>query len=101
VINATPDTHPVHQHLVQFQVLDRQAFDIATYVPGNPASLTLLGAPLPPAPEEAGWKDTVRANPGEVIRIVANYDLLGEYVWHCHILEHEDHEMMRKFSVIP
>jgi len=100
VINATPDTHPVHQHLVQFQVLDRQAFDVATYVPGNPASLTLLGLPMAPPPEEAGWKDTVKASPGEVIRIIANYDLLGEYVWHCHILEHEDHEMMRKFTVV-
>jgi len=101
IINATPDAHPVHQHLVQFQILDRQAFDTAAYVPGQPASLSLLGAKIPPNPEEAGWKDTAKANPGEVIRIVANYDLLGEYVWHCHILEHEDHEMMRRFEVIP
>jgi len=101
IINATPDTHPVHQHLVQFQILDRQAFDTATYVPGQPGTLALLGAKTPPPREEAGWKDTARANPGEVIRVIANYDLLGEYVWHCHILEHEDHEMMRKFEVIP
>ncbi len=100
IINVTPDTHPVHKHLVQFQIMDRQRFDTATYVPGRPETLQLLGSPIPPGPQESGWKDTVRANPGEVVRIIAYYDLLGEYVWHCHILEHEDYEMMRPFEVI-
>jgi len=100
IINTTPDTHPVHQHLVQFQIMDRQRFDTATYVAGRPGTLQLLGSPMPPGPQESGWKDTVRANPGEVVRIIAHYDLLGEYVWHCHILEHEDHQMMRRFEVI-
>ncbi|NOZ54357.1 MAG: multicopper oxidase domain-containing protein [Gammaproteobacteria bacterium] len=100
IINATPDTHPVHKHLVQFQIIDRQAFDADVYIPGQPETLALLGRKIRPEPEEAGWKDTAQAHPGEVIRVIANYDLLGEYVWHCHILEHEDHEMMRKFEVI-
>ncbi|MDH5258694.1 MAG: multicopper oxidase domain-containing protein, partial [Gammaproteobacteria bacterium] len=100
IINNTGDAHPVHQHLVQFRILERQAFDTASYVPGEPSTLTLIGAPMLPNPEEAGWKDTVKAAPGEVVRIIANYDLPGEYVWHCHILEHEDHEMMRPFIVV-
>jgi len=100
IINATPDTHPIHQHLVQFQILDRQRFDTLTYIPGQPATLQLLGRAEAAEDEETGWKDTVRADPGEVVRIIANYDLLGEYVWHCHILEHEDHEMMRPFQVV-
>ena len=101
LINNTEDAHPVHQHLVQFRIVERQAYDVASYVPGDPSSLVLIGAPRKPSPEESGWKDTVVASPGEIVRIIANYDLLGEYVWHCHILEHEDHEMMRPFTVIP
>jgi len=97
IINATPDAHPVHQHLVQFQILDRQKFS-GTYVPGQPVRLS--GPRTRPNNQEAGWKDTVRANPAEVLRIIAHYDLPGEYVWHCHILEHEDHEMMRPFRVV-
>lgn len=100
IINNTGDAHPVHKHLVQFRILERQAFDTASYIPGEPSTLTLIGAPMLPNPEEAGWKDTVKAAPGEVVRIIANYDLPGEYVWHCHILEHEDHEMMRPFIVV-
>jgi len=100
IINNTGDAHPIHQHLVQFRIIERQAFDVASYVPGDPRTLQLIGAPMKPRPEEAGWKDTVIAPPGEAVRIIATYDLLGEYVWHCHILEHEDHEMMRPFTVI-
>jgi spore coat protein A len=101
IINTTTDSHPVHLHLVQFQILDRQAFDTTTYIPGQPSTLTLLGTPKLPDPNEKGWKDTVRANPGEVTRVIAKFDLTGLYVWHCHILEHEDHEMMRPLKVVP
>ena len=100
IINNTGDTHPIHQHLVQFRIVERQAFDVNSYVPGDPASLRLLGPVKKPAPEEAGWKDTVKAAPGEIVKIIATYDLAGEYVWHCHILEHEDNEMMRPFLVV-
>jgi len=62
---------------------------------GKPDTLKLTGAPQPAHANERGWKDTVIANPGEVTRVVATFDLPGLYVWHCHILEHEDHEMMR------
>lgn len=100
IVNNTPDAHPIHQHLVQFQILDRQNFDTGAFVVGQPSSLSLVGAPQQPAPNEAGLKDTVQARPGEVIRLIANYDLPGDYVWHCHILEHEDYEMMRPFRVV-
>jgi hypothetical protein len=50
---------------------------------------------------ETGYKDTVIAYPGEITRVKALYDLPGFYVWHCHIVEHEDNEMMRPFHVGP
>lgn len=150
IINLTADAHPMHLHLVQFQILSRQAFDVAGYlaayaaayggvvkdaagppfdynlpnidgaVGGNPpVSPFLTKAPVPPAPNEAGWKDTVRVMPGEVTRILVRWaptDVpAGEvgwypfkpctnnvphgYVWHCHIVDHEDNEMMRPFFV--
>lgn len=98
IVNATPDTHPIHLHLVHFQVIDRQPFDVHTFT--ETGELIFTGPPVPPDPTEAGWKDTVRMNPGEVTRIIARFDILGTYVWHCHILEHEDYEMMRPFRVI-
>jgi spore coat protein A len=101
VINATPDTHPVHLHLVQFQVINRESFDTALYIPGMPGTLHLSGVPEPPALNERGWKDTVQAPKGMVTRVIAKFDLTGMYVWHCHILEHEDHEMMRPMQVVP
>jgi spore coat protein A len=60
----------------------------------------LRGQPKPPAPEEDGWKDTVQVPSGTVTRIVATFDKVGRWVWHCHILSHEDHEMMRRFEVV-
>lgn len=101
IINATEDAHPVHLHLVQFQILSRQRFETHQFVPGQPETLKLVGQPAGPEANEAGWKDTVRAYPGEVTRIIATFDKPGRYVWHCHILEHEDHEMMRPFVVEP
>ncbi len=82
--NLTVDSHPIHLHLVKFQVVGRG-------LPG--------GALNPPLPNEQGWKDTMIAYPGEVTRIIAKFDVPGLYVWHCHILEHEDNEMMRPLCV--
>lgn len=91
--NTTPDTHPIHLHLVTFQILSRATFT------GDPNNNPVIGPPLPLDPSEKGWKDTVRANPGEVTRIIARFGpFTGIYPWHCHILEHEDHEMMRSFE---
>jgi spore coat protein A len=99
LINATGDAHPMHLHLVQFQVLDRQPFDVETYLANG--ELVFTEPAVPPDPNELGWKDTVRANPGEVTRIIARFDdYAGRYVWHCHILEHEDNEMMRPYDVV-
>jgi spore coat protein A len=97
--NTTDDSHPIHLHLVRFQILDRRSFDVAAY--WNSGQLKYKAPAVPPAPEEAGWKDTVRADPGMVTRIIAKFEgYTGRYVWHCHILEHEDNEMMRPFDVI-
>jgi spore coat protein A len=87
-------------HLVNFQIVSRQKFNASRYVPRNPASLQLLGQPKIPTADEKGWKDTAVMYPGEVTRIRAKFDIKGLYLWHCHILSHEDHEMMRPFEVI-
>jgi spore coat protein A len=92
-VNRSPITHPMHMHLVAFQVLDRQEIDPVTGLP--------LGPRLAPAPNELGWKDTVQAPPSQITRVIARFeDYAGLYPYHCHILEHEDHEMMRQFRVI-
>jgi FtsP/CotA-like multicopper oxidase with cupredoxin domain len=88
--NWSADAHPIHLHLVKFKVVNREAFD--------PATGALLG-PVPASAHETGWKDTVIAYPGEVTRVNATFDLPGLYVWHCHIVEHEDNEMMVPFCV--
>jgi spore coat protein A, manganese oxidase len=99
LINLTDDSHPIHLHLVRFQILDRQSFDAFTYY--TQKKLHFTGPRIPPAPTEAGWKDTVRADPGMVTRIIVKFEgYPGRYVWHCHILEHEDNEMMRPYEVI-
>ena len=97
--NTTDDAHPIHLHLVRFQILDRRTFDVSTY--WATGQIKFFGPPIPPEPGEAGWKDTVRADPGMVTRIIARFEgFTGRYVWHCHILEHEDNEMMRPFEVV-
>jgi spore coat protein A, manganese oxidase len=135
IANLTADTHPIHFHLVNVQILSRQPFAASSYT-GVP---NVKGAPVPPPPEERGWKETVRMNPGEVTTVIMQFKLpkitgplgtgpnkevdfaavdngkgqiggLGtpppsprtggnEYVWHCHILEHEEHDMMRPLVV--
>jgi spore coat protein A, manganese oxidase len=98
-INTTDDSHPIHLHLVRFQILDRRRFEPFFYQTQGQVRYT--GPIVPPAPEEAGWKDTVRADPRMVTRIIVRFEgYLGRYVWHCHVLEHEDNEMMRPYEVI-
>jgi len=158
IVNLTPDAHPMHTHLVQFQVLNRQNFDVSGYtsdwssffpagcaggvlcpgygpplaynapnkngaIGGNPAVGPYLSAsPVPPEADEAGWKDTAKAYPGQVLRLLVRWtptdtQLLPHrsfaglnfysfdptygpgYVWHCHIIDHEDNEMMRPYKV--
>ncbi len=172
IVNLTMDAHPIHTHLVQFQLMNRQLFDVSvymaaysaafpggfdftlgvdvpagTFIPsfgppldyntgnsralgGNPdiasvnakgKQLYLVGAPIPPQAQEAGWKDVVMVLPGQVTRFVVRWaptDLPANtppasanfafdpddgngYVWHCHIVDHEDNEMMRPDHVVP
>jgi FtsP/CotA-like multicopper oxidase with cupredoxin domain len=109
IANTTGDTHPIHFHLVNVQVLARQPFNAAKYA-GTPI---YTGPARNPDPTELGWKETVRMNPGEVTTVIMRFDLPAvpfvvpssprtgghEYVWHCHILEHEEHDMMRPLIV--
>jgi len=95
-INDSGVSHPMHMHLVMFQVLDRDGF---TTGPGG--QVIPNGTPQPPPAEENGWKDTVMVPPGQIVRIIARFDgFKGRYPYHCHILEHEEHEMMRQFQTI-
>jgi spore coat protein A len=116
-INMTGDTHPMHVHLVQFQVIGRTPFDVEAYeeefegpngVTGvHDPSPFATGPEEPPDPTERGFKDTVKVNPGYFTRIRAKFDLPTgvtapqTYVHHCHIVEHEDNDMMRPFTVVP
>jgi spore coat protein A len=107
--NATGDVHPIHLHLVQFQVLNRQPFDVKSYI--ETGKLNFVGMPMPPeSNERPAWKDTVKTYAGYVTRVIARFDLpVGaatspgqefRYVWHCHVLEHEDNEMMRPYKIV-
>jgi spore coat protein A, manganese oxidase len=138
IINLQPVAHPMHLHLVFFQILNRQKINITQYTkayfatgprtvlthhaPGGPTvpagypppdpTAFAIGPARPPAPNEAGWKDTVLVNPGEVTRLIVPFgaqaaenlpfgnSFTGRYVWHCHMLEHEDNEMMLPFEVV-
>ena len=87
--NFTADAHPIHMHLVRFEVIGRAA------IPG------FLGVNPTLQPWENGFKDTVISYPGEITTVRATFDIAGLYVWHCHIVEHEDNEMMRPYVVSP
>jgi spore coat protein A len=116
-INVTGDTHPMHTHLVTFQVVGRTPFDAEAYeeanegahgVPGGIDPTPFATGPMePPDPSERGYKDTVKANPGQFTTIRAKFELPTgvtapqSYVHHCHIVEHEDNDMMRPFTVVP
>ncbi len=97
--NATADAHPMHVHEVAFEVVNRQAIlvdESAMTVQVAPGAM-----PMPPEAWESGYKDTVIAYPGMVTRIRAQFNTPGQYVWHCHIVEHEDNEMMRPYRIGP
>lgn len=97
-INNTEYTHPMHLHLVQFQILRRQGFDPVALRSGV---VELVGMPRLPAANEAGWKDTAVVNPREVLTIIVRFEgYTGRYAFHSHLLEHEDHDMMRPFEVV-
>jgi FtsP/CotA-like multicopper oxidase with cupredoxin domain len=100
--NFTADAHPMHIHEVAFEVVDRQALELDP-ISGEPVA---PAAPVPgteraPEPWENGLKDTVIAYPGEVTRVRAKFEVAGQFVWHCHIVEHEDNEMMRPYRIGP
>jgi spore coat protein A, manganese oxidase len=91
IYDFTMDAHPIHLHQVQFRVINREIFDPMAGTPGTV---------IPPESWESGYKDTVTVYPGQLTRIRARFDLPGQFVWHCHILEHEDNEMMRPYRVL-
>lgn len=110
VYNTTADAHPIHLHLVSFEILNRQNFTAnGVFCTGQDPmeggtklmlnSPTPTGSLIPPDRNELGPKDTVIMYPGQITRIKAKFDRSGQYVWHCHILSHEDHEMMRPYFV--
>jgi FtsP/CotA-like multicopper oxidase with cupredoxin domain len=95
--NATGDAHPMHIHEVAFEVVNRQ--DI--FVDEEAETVHVTGSPQPPEPWETGFKDTVVAYPGQVTRVRIRFSTAGQFVWHCHIVEHEDNEMMRPYRIGP
>jgi len=97
--NATGDGHPMHVHEVVFEVLNRQ--DIFVNEATQEVQVVPGSVPTPPESWETGFKDTVIAYPGQVTRIKAQFNTPGQFVWHCHIVEHEDNEMMRPFRIGP
>jgi spore coat protein A len=95
-INDSGVAHPMHMHLVAFQVLDRDGFTT-----GAGGVIVPNGNPQAPPAEENGWKDTAMVAPNQILRVIAKFeDYKGYYAYHCHILEHEDNEMMRKFQTV-
>ena len=127
-VNTTADAHPMHVHLTQFQLRDRQRFRADNYKTDYDRWLTagrppekkpnlnqyLLDQPMPPPAQEQGWRDSFIALPKMVNRIIATYppappipgingtDTIfpADYIHHCHILEHEDNDMMRPWQLI-
>lgn len=98
-MNFTDDSHPIHLHAVRFQILDRRPFEPEYYY--RDGTIRYIGPAVPPAANEAGWKDTVQAHPGMITRIITKFEgYAGRYVWHCHLLEHEDNEMMRPYDIV-
>ncbi|ERH09855.1 MAG: putative multicopper oxidase [halophilic archaeon J07HX64] len=104
VANLTGMTHPIHLHLIHFQVLGRQSIDY------DPADDSIDPETLrDPEPSERGWNDVVSVDPGDVAHLLVHFgeydglfnDQTGRYMWHCHMLEHEDHDMMRPMEVLP
>lgn len=98
-VNLTEDTHPMHMHLVRFQILDRRPFDPFDYLMQKKLRFTAEASP--PAPNESGWKDTVQCPDGVITRVLVRFEgYTGKFLYHCHVLEHEANDMMRPFEVI-
>ncbi|MEK3889518.1 multicopper oxidase family protein [Bacillus sp. FSL K6-3431] len=98
-INLTPFAHPLHVHLVQFKILHRRPFDLDIFL--ETGSIEYTGPEMEPEKYERGWKDTAKVDAGTVTSIIMRFENhVGDYVWHCHILEHEDYDMMRPFQVV-
>jgi FtsP/CotA-like multicopper oxidase with cupredoxin domain len=96
--NLTADAHPMHIHEVKFEVVNREGLVVDEE--GEPVvPVQLNGAVRPPESWESGFKDTVISYPGEVTRLKAQFNTPGQFVWHCHIVEHEDNEMMRPYRI--
>ncbi len=99
IINTGAAAHPIHVHLIQFQILDRQPFDVVEYTTSG--NIKYIGPPVLPDENERGWKDTAKAESRHITRFAARFgDFTGIYPFHCHILEHEDHDMMRPYQVV-
>ena len=96
--NVTADAHPMHVHEVAFEVVNRQAIEFSEEGHGD---IHPVGEPQGAEPWESGFKDTVIGYPGEVTRLKLRFDNEGQFVWHCHIVEHEDNEMMRPYRIGP
>jgi FtsP/CotA-like multicopper oxidase with cupredoxin domain len=99
--NFTADAHPMHIHEIVFEVVNRQAITFTVDEMGHISAVTPVGDPRGPEAWESGFKDTLIAYPGEVTRVRAKFDTPGQFVWHCHIVEHEDNEMMRPYRIGP
>ena len=103
-LNLTKNMHPMHLHLVQFQALKRDLYDISAFDANKFTTRSPLHfkKSLELAPNERGPKDTIRVNPGERVSIAMTFKgYTGRYMYHCHMLGHEDMDMMRPFIVIP
>ena len=127
LVNSTVDMHPMHVHLVNFEVLEKGTIGVQDYAAADALTMPSvtgaglqqdvddLGAPVTPGSgspytvnaDEFGWKETVRVPPGSLdglrvgyVKVRAKFDIAGTYMWHCHILAHEEHEMMRPFQVV-
>ncbi|OGO28814.1 MAG: bilirubin oxidase [Chloroflexi bacterium RBG_16_54_11] len=99
--NTTADAHPMHVHELVFEVVNREGL-VLDELSGEPVQpFQLDGNVRPPEAWESGYKDTVISYPGEVTRIRAKFETPGQFVWHCHIVEHEDNEMMRPYRIGP
>lgn len=112
IYNTTEDAHPIHLHSGNFQILNRQFFSAdQDPITGALSNIELIGDPIPPTQvENQGFFDTVIVYPkgddessvtGQLTRIIMNFTLPGQYVWHCHILSHEDNDMMRPLTIVP
>jgi spore coat protein A len=99
LVNLTEDAHPIHLHMVRFQILDRQSFADYEYLAND--KILPTGERTPPAPHERGWKDVVQCPSYTITRIIIPFQgFTGRYVWHCHILEHEANDMMRPYEIV-